>query len=203
MPDAFLFDIGKVILPFDFAIAIEKILSHSRIETEEELIRIITPLNAAMEVGQLSSADFMARLSPEIGYEGDSASFRRIYSDIFDPNLEMISFIENLHAQGVPLYLLSNTNEIHASFFEAEYPVFSLFDGHIYSHEEGLAKPDPAIFSLAVERFSLEPKRTVYTDDLLENCEAAAQVGFYAIPYAKERHGEFLAKVANFSEGRL
>ncbi|WP_308121947.1 HAD-IA family hydrolase [Actinotalea ferrariae] len=50
----------------------------------------------------------------------------------------------------------------------------------LVSGREGLAKPDPRIFELAVERFGLERQRTLFTDDSRVNVEAAARVGLRA-----------------------
>ena len=195
-PLAFLFDIGNVILPFDFTISARRLaeLSHA---TAEEIFERLAPLLVPLETGTLAPDPFIAEASQRIGYSGDAATFRNILADIFDPNLAMISFIESLKAEGAPLYLLSNTNGIHATFFEAEYPVFALFDGAIYSHEVGMMKPDPAIFALAKERFSLDPSRTLYIDDLAANCEAGAAAGLHTIVYDRLRHEEFLAEVAS------
>ena len=191
----FLFDIGNVILPFDFTISARKLAAHSR-ATAEEILPLVSPLTVDLELGNTSPADFIAAASERIGYEGHPEFLRSAFADIFDPNLPMISFIESLKAEGAPLYLLSNTNAIHASFFEAAYPVFGLFDGGIYSHEVGLMKPDPAIYELAKTTLPLDPARTIYIDDLAANCETGAAAGFRSVVYAKERHAEFLKTVA-------
>lgn len=195
MSYSFLFDIGNVILPFDFSISARKLAARSAVPAEEILERV-SPLTTGLELGTLSPEEFIAAASARIGYEGKPGDFRAAFADIFDPNLSMVAFVESLKAEGAPLYLLSNTNGIHAPFFEAAYPVFGLFDGAIYSHEVGLMKPDPGIFELARTRFSLQPERTIYIDDLAENCEAGAAVGFRSLVYARERHGEFLEAVS-------
>ncbi len=196
---AFLFDIGNVILPFDFTISARRIAGHSR-ATAEEILALVSPLTVDFELGRMSVDDFIATASERIGYTGEPDFFRSAFADIFDPNLPMVAFVESLKAEGVPLYLLSNTNGIHAPFFEAAYPVFGLFDGGIYSHEVGLMKPDPEIFELAKTTLSLDPARTVYIDDLAANCEAGAAAGFRSVVYARDRHGEFLEAVAGMLE---
>ncbi len=51
----------------------------------------------------------------------------------------------------------------------------------VYSHEVGLAKPDPAIFRLTCERLSVEPEQVVFVDDLPVNVESAARLGMQAL----------------------
>lgn len=195
MSEAFLFDIGNVILPFDFEISARRLAERSS-ASAAEIFERVAPLMVPLETGSVSPEEFIATASARIGYTGDAESFRAALADIFDPNLPMIAFIEELKAEGVPLYILSNTNAIHASFFEAAYPVFGLFDGIVYSHLAGLMKPDPAIFDHAIRTLSLDPARTIYVDDLAANCEAGTAAGFRSVVYSQRNHGDFLEAVA-------
>jgi len=194
MPDAYLFDIGNVIITFDFSIAARKIASHATV-SPEEVLALVSPLTIDLELGKITPAAFIEAASGRIGYSGDPDYFHSSFADIFEMNLPMVAFIELLKTEGRPIYLLSNTNGIHVPFFEATYPVFGLFDGRIYSHEVGLMKPDPAIYEVVKSTLPLDPARTIYIDDNPANCEAGAAAGFLSIPYHAERHDEFLAAV--------
>jgi len=199
MPDTYLFDIGNVIITFDFTIAARKIASHATVEPEE-LLALVSPLTIDLELGRLTPDAFIEAASARIGYTGDPEYFRTSFADIFELNRPMVSFIESLKAQGKPLYLLSNTNGIHVPFFQATYPVFGLFDGGIYSHEVGLMKPDPAIFEVVKSTLPLDASRTIYIDDMPANCETARAAGFHAVPYAATRHEEFLETISGFGQ---
>ncbi len=199
MSHAYLFDIGNVIITFDFGRAARKLAPLAAVEAEEAL-RLVTPLMQDLELGLLSPDAFVARASEKIGYRGDPDFFQRSFADIFEVNQPMVEFIEQRKAAGDPLYLLSNTNGIHAPFFESTYPVFSHFDGRLYSHEVGLMKPDPRIYTLVRERFSLVPEQTVYIDDLAANCEAGRAAGFLGVPYSHTAHEDFLSAVASVAK---
>jgi epoxide hydrolase-like predicted phosphatase len=56
-----------------------------------------------------------------------------------------------------------------------------LFDGVVISGDEGLHKPEPAIYELGCERVGLTPAECVFVDDLRENCEGAEAVGMTAV----------------------
>jgi glucose-1-phosphatase len=198
MPHAYLFDIGNVIITFDFSKAVRKLVPMSAVEADEALPLVVS-LMVDFELGKLSPDEFIAAASAKIGYTGDPDFFRQSLADIFELNLPMVAFIEARKAEGCPLFLLSNTNGIHVPFFESTYPVFSLFDGRIYSHEVGLMKPDPRIYEVTRETLSLVPERTIYIDDLPANCEAGAAAGFLTVPYSHRAHDEFLAAVAAFA----
>ena len=198
MSHAYLFDIGNVIITFDFGRAARKLAPLAAVEAEEAL-RLVTPLMQDLELGRLSPEAFVARASEKIGYKGDPDFFHRAFADIFELNQPMVEFIEQRKAAGASLYLLSNTNGIHVPFFESTYPVFGHFDGRVYSHEVGLMKPDPQIYALACETLSLVPERTIYIDDLAANCEAGVAAGFLTVPYSHTAHDDFLAAVASFA----
>ena len=84
-----------------------------------------------------------------------------------------IKVLENLKKLNYECYVLSNWS---AETFEGmidDYPFLKLFEGLLISGEEKLMKPDAAIYELAIKRFNLIPKETVFIDDKIENINAA------------------------------
>jgi putative hydrolase of the HAD superfamily len=59
------------------------------------------------------------------------------------------------------------------------------FDVIVYSAEEGLAKPDPAIFLRALDRLGVAPAEAVFVDDMPENVEAARALGMAGVRFQK------------------
>jgi len=85
--------------------------------------------------------------------------------------------VEDLRARGLRLYGLTNWSaELFHHAADAA-PATARMDDVLVSGREGLAKPDPAIFTLAIERFGLDPARTLFTDDSAANVAAAARLG--------------------------
>jgi HAD superfamily hydrolase (TIGR01509 family) len=80
-------------------------------------------------------------------------------------------------------FVLSNTNAIHMDYVFTHYPFIHDFDGLILSHDVGLMKPDARIYRLALEKFGIEPRRTVFIDDILANVDGARAVGWHGIHY--------------------
>jgi HAD superfamily hydrolase (TIGR01509 family) len=187
---AALFDIGNVILPFDFALAEAKIRARSGVRDPAAWVAF-DALKNAYERGQMNRAEFLADVRQQVGFTGTDADFTAIWDDIFVSNPPMDAVIERLHRDGLPLYLLSNTNDIHVDAFRAHYPIFGKFAGAVYSHEEQLLKPDPEIFRRAIERYGLTPAETVFIDDLAPNIAAATALGFVALPYDYRAHHDF------------
>ena len=53
----------------------------------------------------------------------------------------------------------------------------------VYSHEEGLAKPDPRFYQLVCARLGCEPQRTVFVDDKQSRVDGARAAGLHAIRF--------------------
>lgn len=90
------------------------------------------------------------------------------------------AMVDDLVAAGVRVLGLTNwsAETFHVSLETA--PVVGRLEDVLVSGREGVAKPDPRIFALAVERFRLDPSRTLFTDDAPVNVEAAAHAGLRA-----------------------
>ncbi|MDF1739393.1 MAG: HAD family phosphatase [Verrucomicrobiales bacterium] len=195
MPKAFLFDVGNVIISFDFTITAQKLAPQCDVSPEEAFRRVAL-LTDRLESGHITAEEFIETAIERIGYKGSPLELRTAFEDIFTLNLPMVDFIESLHREQIPLHLLSNTNAIHVPFFEKTYPVFKCFSGRIYSHEVGCMKPSPEIYRIAIETLSLDPEETIYIDDLEANCAAGREAGLQTIRYDREAHEAFLSEVA-------
>jgi len=90
--------------------------------------------------------------------------------------------------------ILSNSADGARREEERRYRFTDLVDDVVYSHEVGLAKPDPAIFELACRRLGVRPREVVFVDDLPNNIEAAARCGLQAVLH--ERTADTIATMA-------
>jgi putative hydrolase of the HAD superfamily len=187
---SFIFDIGNVLLPFDFTVAIRRLepLCGTPVAGAMQVCR---PLIDACETGELGRADFLRRITAVLKFSGTDEELAGIWQDIFTENAAMTELVRSLHGR-YPLHLLSNTSEIHVDHFTRAYPVFCCFSGAVYSHEAKCMKPGREIYEIAMQKFGVNPVETVFIDDLPANVQAARELGFEAIQYDLTRHGEFL-----------
>ncbi|MBI3881547.1 MAG: HAD family phosphatase [Verrucomicrobia bacterium] len=182
-PLAAVFDIGKVLLDFDYRIAARAIAAQASATPEE----VFAQLNAHSELlreyetGLMSTPDFYARVSGLTGYRGALADFRQVFADIFTPIGPIIALHAQLHARGVPTYIFSNTNEMAIAHIRAAFPFFRNFTDYVLSYEQTAMKPHPRIYE-AVEKITSVPReRLLYIDDRPENVEEGARRGWQAI----------------------
>jgi len=91
--------------------------------------------------------------------------------------------VTELKGLGLRLYGLTNWQAETFHSAEPAAPAIGLMDDVVVSGREGMAKPDRRIFELVVERFGVDPARTVFVDDKVVNVDAARGVGFRGIVF--------------------
>ena len=92
-----------------------------------------------------------------------------------------LEILRDLDAAGVPLFGITNfSHEFWPPFRAARAEIFDRFADIVVSGDEKLIKPDPAIYTLALERFGLAAGEGLFVDYRVENIEAARDNGFVA-----------------------
>jgi putative hydrolase of the HAD superfamily len=94
-----------------------------------------------------------------------------------------VDLLRRLHGQAQPLYFLSNMPASYASHLESTHDFIGLFQGGVFSARVGLIKPEAAIFRHAQRVLGLEPRDTLFIDDVLHNVEAARAAGWRAVHF--------------------
>ena len=88
---------------------------------------------------------------------------------------------EQLSESEVHVYALTNWSAETWPHGVGRFPFLGeIFEGVVVSGQEGVAKPDPAIFEILIGRFGLDPTQCAYIDDMPYNVEAATRLGFHA-----------------------
>ncbi len=112
-PEVVVFDLGKVLVDFDYGIAAAKIAAKGK-STCDEVNHFIaqSPLLFRYETGLITKQDFYAEVCKTTGYCGDLEEFGSHFSDIFTPIEPMVSLQAELRRRGTPTYIFSNTNDL-------------------------------------------------------------------------------------------
>ena len=176
-------DFGGVICTFDYRIFCERLARRTGRTADQVFAAVFEDhLQQDFETGRLSGRDYhravMARLDVDVPYE----EFFPLYGDIFTEIPATCDLLRRLHTR-YPLYLLSDTNEIHFEYVRRSVPVLSVFDEFIVSHQVGVLKPDPRIYEEAVRRSGLPAAACVFMDDRPANVDGAARVGMHAVHF--------------------
>jgi glucose-1-phosphatase len=195
MIHAFLFDIGNVIVRFDFARAVRAVASLSDVPDEASVLQRIDAEKLIYEDGQMSREEFLEQAFAHLKYRGTREQFVAAWQSIFWANEPMHQLIRALHGR-YPIHLLSNTNDMHVEGLFRDFPIFGCVTTGVYSHEVHASKPHPRIYEIACEKCGIEPATTFFIDDLAANIEAARAAGFHAHHYHHDRHQALLDDVA-------
>ena len=172
-PEAVVFDLGKVLVDFDYNIAAQKISQRGRI-APHEIKKLIdhAPLLYRFETGLMTNEEFFAEVCAATGFGGEFEEFCSHFSDIFSPIESMIEWHQSLRERGIPTYIFSNTNDLAVRHIRQRFPFFANFTGYVFSYEHGAMKPDMKIYEV-VERLSGKSGDAIlYLDDRAENVAA-------------------------------
>ena len=184
MIETLIFDLGQVILPFDWKRGYRALADYCPYAPEEVRRRIKeTGLFDTVERGLVEPGELARRLSAVLELNVSFEKFRELWSSIFlpEPNLpdEMLA---GLHAN-YRLLLLSNTDAIHYGWIVEKYPIMRHFDHCVLSFELGLRKPEPGIYQEAIRQSQCAPAQIFFTDDMAENIAAARLAGIDAVQF--------------------
>jgi putative hydrolase of the HAD superfamily len=179
---AIIFDLGKVLVDFDYSIAAKKIAARSR-SAPADLHAFLgsSPLLVQYESGLLTRRTFFEAVRDAIGFESDLVEFGGYFADIFTEMPGTIALQAELRRRGFKTYIFSNTNDLAIEHVRRNFSFFQNFDGYIFSYEVGNLKPQPEIY-MAME--ALTGKRgadLIYIDDREENIETGLARGWRAI----------------------
>ena len=175
IPEAIVFDLGKVLVDFDYNIAARKIASGGKMSAGE-VQRFIdhSPLLFRFETGLMTKEDFFSEICSATGFSGEFDEFSNYFGDIFSPIEPMIAWQSSLQQKGIPTYIFSNTNELAVRHIRQSFPFFANFSGYILSYEHGAMKPTGKLYEV-VERVSGKRGQAIlYLDDRAENIAAGA-----------------------------
>ncbi|MFH9726922.1 HAD-IA family hydrolase [Streptomyces sp. NPDC017254] len=148
------------------------------------------PLYAALEVGEIGQAEWNEGTAALLGGHGDPVNLMgRAWAGV-PPARRMVALAR---AAGHRLALLSNSFGLDPFNPYEHVGIWDLFDVHVVSELVGMAKPDPAIYELALEWIGLPAEQCVFVDDHAVNLPPAAGLGIATVHVTDE--GEAVAEL--------
>lgn len=179
-----IFDLGKVLIPFEIRRGYAALQPHCACPREEVPRRIAASgLVPRFEMGQFTGEEFFAQISALLELKVSYPVFCQIWSSIFlTETLIPDRLLESLRAH-YRLLLLSNTNAIHFAMLLDNYPLLRHFHDYVLSYQVGALKPAAEMYQAALARAGCLPQECFYTDDIAEYVEAAKGHGLDAVQF--------------------
>ena len=184
-PTSVVFDLGAVLIDWDPRYLYRSLFPGDEAGMERFLAEICTlDWNHRQDEGR-SWADAVALLVAEHPGEREriEAYHRRWPEMLGGPIDGTVAILAELRAAGAPLYALTNWSAETWPIAFDRFDFLGWFDGVVVSGAERVAKPDPAIYRILLERYRLDPARTLFIDDRQANVDGARAVGMGAVPF--------------------
>ena len=183
--EAVIWDLGGVIVrtedraPRD---ALAERLGLSRAELNHIVFESDARFSA--QLGEIDGDAHMHTISEKFGLS--LPEFRQYLFGGDRVDKELVAFIRDLRPKWKTA-LLSNALSNLRSFLSETWKISDAFDLIVVSAEEGLMKPDPAIYQLALNRLGVLAHAAVFIDDLAANVQAAVDSGMLGIVFESRR----------------
>jgi len=186
-PEVVVFDLGKVLVDFDYSIAARRIAARST-TPPQDIQHFIdhSPLLFRYETGSMTREQFFEEIRRMTGFLGGIEEFGQFFADIFSPMDKMIELHARLRRHGVPTFIFSNTNDLAISHIRRNFPFFANFEGYVLSYEHGAMKPDAALYEVVERVTKRKGKQILYLDDRIENTRAGVSRGWQVIQHQNE-----------------
>jgi epoxide hydrolase-like predicted phosphatase len=134
------------------------------------------------ERGQIADEEYWRRIAPRLNLTTPQAvrNLRQQINRDVQADPRMVDLVRRLHDR-YRTGLLSNTSATDPRRLLRRHGFDGLFDAVVLSAAVGLAKPEPAIYHLALERLGTAPQATMFVDDYEPNIKAATELGIEGI----------------------
>ena len=181
---AIVFDLGNVLIPFDYSKAINKLneVENGLGNRFYDFFKSNYNLHREFEIGKISEKEFINKILSIVDHKIDEKTFCKYYADIFSLNEDVISLLP-IMKKNYKLFLLSNTDSIHKKYGWEKYDFLKYFDKLILSFEVGAVKPEEKIYREVEKASGLPSSEHFFIDDIQEYVEGAKNVGWDAVQF--------------------
>jgi 2-haloacid dehalogenase len=183
--NAVLFDLGGVLIDWNPRYLYAPLFGTDTAGMEDFLTRVCAPdWNHALDEGK----SFAAAVAERQQLFPQHADMIALWKDgwprmLRDAIPETVALLAALRERGHRLVALTNWSAETFPVARARFDFLQWFEDIVVSGEVQMAKPDPRIFRLTLERNRLDPARTLFVDDSPVNVEAARGVGLHAVHF--------------------
>lgn len=179
MKKILVFDLGGVLIDWD-----PRHLYRKLIDDEDDINIFLSEVcNPEWNVKQDAGRALAEATAERIALFPEKKSLIEAFYDRWEEMLggeiaETVEILGELKAKGVTLYALTNWSGETFPIALQRFDFLRWFEGTLVSGVEKLAKPDPAIFHLLLNRYDLQAEDCLFIDDSKINIEAATRIGF-------------------------
>jgi putative hydrolase of the HAD superfamily len=186
--EAIVFDLGGVLIDLDYNRTINAFKQLGIADFDKMYSQAAqNNLFDDFETGQISAQRFVNSLLPYLrpGTTPNKVvhAWNAMILSVPPAKIELLKDLRKKY----PIYLLSNTNELHVPVVRREWakvtsqPMEDFFDHIYFSHEIHLRKPTSEIFEFVCDQQNLVPEKTLFIDDSIQHIKGAEQIGLQTL----------------------
>ena len=185
MINTIIFDIGNVLLDFDYMKQFRRLFDEETAQTIANISVRKPEVWIEMDRGVLSYEEAVAlvvRGAPHLEKEIRLA-IKELYARV-ESFPYARDWVRSLKEKGYRIYILSNYGEKPFADSKERMSFLQHTDGQLISYEIREVKPSAAIYRAICERFSIDPSEAVFIDDSASNIAGAKDFGFHTVLFA-------------------
>lgn len=184
MYSVIVFDLGNVLLPFDYSKPLSYFngLKKGLGDKFTKLYHENYHVHREFESGILSEEQFLRTMLEWVEYTVTGEQFCKIFSDIFTVNQKVVELIPLLKEK-YKVVLLSNTNSIHKRYGYGHLDFLKWFDQIFLSHEVSAVKPEEKIYRTVESYTQKKSSEHFFIDDIQEYVDGAKKFGWDGVQF--------------------
>jgi 2-haloacid dehalogenase len=173
-------DVGSVLVDVDPDRALRQLSKKSGKQLGMPSANDLEAMFVSLYVGDRSWLETVETINKHLGLSLQKDEWQEIWCSIITGKVPgMCQALAELKDE-FTLIALSNTDEVHWNYVLATYPIMQQLDAWVVSYEEGMKKPNPAIYNTLMDRYGRGELPFFYTDDNAQFVNAAQELGWDA-----------------------
>jgi len=179
-----IFDLGGVLIEWNPAKVVHRFTTDPKARSilMQEIFK--HPDWAEKDRGGILEAEAIARFAQRTGFpETKIKSLMVAVNESLELKEDTFHLLNELFAQGYPLYCLSNLPGEHYAHLRSLYEFWDKFEGIVISGFVKMVKPEPEIYQYILDAYHLEPSTCIFIDDSPRNIEVARLLGINGIVF--------------------
>ncbi len=178
------FDMGGVLVDYTADNATRHFTDDPEIVREIHDVLFCSQEWMALDMGSITDEEAIRRILPRLSNDNIREVARvtfdywHEYNNVARPGVAAI--VKSVKKRGQKAYILSNVSKRLTDTYKNVVPAPEMYDGAFFSREALALKPQPIIYQMFFQRFSLNPSECLFIDDVKANADAAIQCGMDA-----------------------
>ena len=184
------FDLGGVVLNWDVDAIVRMITDDPVAQQRIKEDVLLHPDWLELDRGTCTEEEAIERFAQRIDKSVEAMTDMMRTADLSMTVKEgTMALMEELTAQGYPLYCLSNMPVERWAYLLDTYDFWDMFEGIVISGYLKMVKPEPEIYHHLIDTYDLVPESCLFLDDAFHNVTGARAVGLQSILFTTPEAG--------------